>query len=74
MAYYLLKVERPGARSYKEAGMAKHMIDASSLDNAKAQADEIVDEHYAGGGAATMRLLDETGLVATRKGEAEWDA
>lgn len=74
MAYYVLKVEQAGARSYREAAAAKHMIDAASLVDAKEQADQIIDEHYRGGDSATMRLFDGTGLVATRRGEGEWEA
>ena len=72
MAYYLLQVEQPGARSYKETAGAKHHIDARSLDEAKWHADAIIDNHYRKIDQATMRLFDETGLVATRKGEGEW--
>jgi hypothetical protein len=73
MAYYLLIVEQPGARSYKEAAKAKHHIEARSLDDAKWQADGVIDSHYPRIDQATMRLFDDTGLVATRKGEGEWD-
>ena len=73
MAYYLLKVEQPGSRSYREAASAKHQIDARSLNDAKWQADDIIDINYQKIGKATMQLFDETGLVATRKGEGEWD-
>lgn len=74
MAYYLLKVEQPGSWSYKEVAGAKHQIDAPSLVDAKWQADGIIDNHYTRIDKATMRLFDETGLIATRKGEGEWDA
>ncbi len=74
MAYYLLKVEQPGSWSYKEVAGAKHQIDAHSLVDAKSQADGIIDNHYTRIDKATMRLFDETGLLATRKGEGEWDA
>lgn len=74
MAYYLLKVERPGSWTYREVANAKHRIDAHSLADAKWQADAIIDNQYEKIGKATMRLFDETGLVATRMGEGEWDA
>jgi hypothetical protein len=74
MAYYLLMVEQPGSRSYKETGKAKHHIDAASLDDAKWRADDIIDSHYKRVDKAVMRLFDGTGLVATRKGEGEWDS
>jgi len=74
MAYYLLKVEQPGSWSYKAVAGAKHQIDAPSLVDAKWQADGIIDNHYTRIDKATMRLFDETGLIATRKGEGEWDA
>jgi hypothetical protein len=74
MPYYLLTVEQPGPRAYKETASAKHHIDAPSLGEAKWHADGIIDNHYRKIDQATMRLFDETGLVATRKGEGEWDA
>jgi hypothetical protein len=74
MAYYLLQVELPGSRTYKEAGAAKHHIEAPSLDEAKWRADAIIDDEYEKVDQATMRLFDGTGLVATRKGDGEWDA
>lgn len=74
MAYYLLVVQLPGARSYKETAASRHPIDARSLDDAKWQADDVVDNHYRRIGEAVMRLFDETGLVATRVGEGDWDA
>jgi len=74
MAYYLLTVQHPDALSYKEASSAKHQFDAASLDDAKWQADIIIDNHYNRIDKATMRLFDETGQVATRQGEGEWGA
>jgi hypothetical protein len=74
MAYYLLIVHHPNALSYKEASSAKHHFDAASFDDAKWQADIIIDNHYTRIDKATMRLFDETGLVATRQGEGEWGA
>ena len=74
MAYYLLKVEQPGERTYIEAGAAKHMIDASSLADAKSQADQHVDEHYASDDVVSLQIFDETGVVATRKHPGTWDA
>jgi len=74
MAYYLLTVERPGSRTYKEVAGARHHIDAPSLVDAEWQADGIIDNHYEKIEKATMRLFDVTGLVATRIGEGEWDA
>jgi hypothetical protein len=74
MAYYLLMVEQPGPRTHKEAAKAKHHIDARSLDEAKWHADGLIDSQYKRVDKATMRLFDGTGLVATRKGEGEWEA
>lgn len=74
MSYYLLQVEQPGPRAYKEAASAKHHIDARSLDEAKWYADEIIDNHYRKIDKAVMRLFDQTGLVATRRGEGEWES
>ena len=74
MAYYLLTVQQPGSWSYKEVADAKHHIEAASLDEAKAHADAVIDNHYARIDKATMRLFDGSGLVATRLGEGEWDA
>lgn len=74
MAYYLLTVQQPGSRAYKEVADAKHHIEAASLDEAKAHADALIDNHYARIDKATMRLFDGSGLVAIRLGEGEWDA
>ena len=74
MAYYLLIVQQPGARSYEAASNAKHRIEAHNLDDAQYQADGIIDNHYRKVDSATMRLFDERGLVATRIGQGEWDA
>jgi|GEM_PF-3821259 hypothetical protein len=73
MAYYLLQIEPPGPRTYKEAAKARHHIDARSLDEAKWYADEIIERDYKKIGQSVMRLFDQSGLVATRKGEGEWD-
>ncbi|HYI64614.1 MAG TPA: hypothetical protein VEW71_06990 [Allosphingosinicella sp.] len=72
MAYYLLTVQLPGSRAYKEVADAKHHIEASSLDEARLDADVLIDNHYARIDKATMRLFDGSGLVATRQGEGEW--
>lgn len=74
MSYYLLIVELSGARAYKETAGAKHHVEARSLDEAKWHADGIIDNHYRKIDKAVMRLFDETGLVATRRGEGDWDA
>lgn len=73
MAYYLLTVQQPGARSYEAAANAKHRIEARSLDDAQYLADSIIDNHYRKIEGATMRLFDETGLVSTRIGLGDWD-
>jgi hypothetical protein len=74
MAYYLLTVQQPGPRSYDAAASAKHQIEARSLDDAQYQADAIIDNHYRKIEGATMRLFDETGLLATRTGQGDWVA
>jgi hypothetical protein len=74
MAYYLLTVQQPGARTYDSAANAKHQVEARSLDDAKYRADEIIDNHYRKIEGSTMRLFDQTGLLATRIGLGEWDA
>ena len=74
MAYYLLTVQLAGARSYQEAALAKHQIEARDLEDAQWQADTIIANHYRNTAGATMRLLNETGVVATRLGDGEWDA
>jgi len=74
MAYYLLIVEQFGPRAYKETAGDKHHVEAASLDEAKWHADGIIENHYRRIDQAVMRLFDETGLVATRKGEGDWDA
>ena len=74
MAYYLLTVQQPGPRSYDAAASAKHQIEARSLEDAQYQADAIIDNHYRKIDGATMRLLNETGLLATRIGQGDWNA
>lgn len=74
MAYYLLTVQQPGSWSYKEVADAKHHIEAHSLDEAKLDADIIIENHYKKVDKATMRLFDGTGLVATRHGLGDWEA
>ena len=74
MSYYLLIVEQAGPRAYKETAGDKHQVEAASLDEAKWHADDIIDNHYRKIDQAVMRLFDETGLVATRRGVADWDA
>ena len=74
MAFYLLTVQEPGARSYDAAASAKHRIEAESLEDAEYQADVIVENHYRKIDQCTMRLFSEVGLVATRIGPGEWDA
>jgi hypothetical protein len=72
MAYYLLTVQRPGSWSYKEVANARHHVEASSLDEAKWHADALIDDHYPAVDKAIMQLFDETGLVATRRGDGDW--
>ena len=74
MAYYLLTVHQPGVRSYEAAAGAKHQIEARSLEDAQYQADAIIDNHYRKIDGATMRLFNETGLLATRIGQGDWTA
>lgn len=74
MGYYLLTVQQAGSTSYKQAADSKHHIEAASLDEAKWHADTIIDNHYRKADKATMRLLDETGVIATRQGDGDWQA
>lgn len=74
MAYYLLRVQEPGVKSYAAVAQAKHMIEADSLDHAKQEADEIVQRHYPKGEKATLQIFNESGLAATRVGTGQWDA
>jgi len=74
MGYYLLTVRQAGAMSYKDAAKAKHHIEAGSLSEAKWHADNLIDDRYPKADKATMQLFDETGLIATRKGDGDWDA
>ena len=73
MAYYLLTVQLAGARSYQENAQSKHRIDAMDLEDAQGQADDIIANHYRKSDGATVRLLDETGVVATRGASGEWN-
>ena len=72
MSYYLLRVSKPGSLAYKEVADARHHIDAHSLEEAELAADLIIDNHYPNVDKAVMELFDQTGLVASRLGEGEW--
>ena len=72
MAYYLLTVQAPGAVTYREAAKAKHQIEAASVEEAKWLADDLVERDYPRIGKATIRLFDETGLIAMRQGDGDW--
>jgi hypothetical protein len=51
---------------------AKHMIKASSLLEAEAEADRIVETQYAFDDLSFLKMFDETGLVAARNPEGDW--
>ena len=72
MTYYLLSIHDPNVTSYRDAARAKHPIDAGSLDEAKWLADALIERDYPRIGKATIRLFDETGLVATRPSDGDW--
>lgn len=72
MAYYLLRVNKPGSLAYKAVADARHHIEAHSIEEAEIAADLIIDNHYSNVDRAEMQLFDQTGLVATRRGEGEW--
>lgn len=71
MNYYLLRVQQNVGGSSAEAA-AKHMIEASSLPEAEAEADRIIEAHYALDALSFLKMFDETGLVAARNPEGEW--
>ena len=73
MSYYLLRVNKPGSLAYKAVADARHHIDAHSLEEAEFAADSIIDNHYPHVDKAVMQLFDQTGLVATRHGDGEWN-
>jgi hypothetical protein len=50
----------------------KHMIKASSLLEAEAEADRIVETQYAFDDLSFLKMFDETGLVAARNPEGDW--
>jgi hypothetical protein len=72
VAYYLLTVQEPGAVTYREAAKAKHQIEAASVEEAKWHADNLIEREYPKIGKGTIRLFDETGLIAMRQGDGEW--
>jgi len=74
MSYYLLRVNKPGSLAYKAVADARHHIEAHSIEEAELAADHIVDNHYTHVEKAVMQLFDQTGLVATRRGDGEWSA
>ena len=74
MPYYLLRVNQPGSLAYKAVADARHHIQAHSIEEAEGAADQIIDNHYGRIDKAVMELFDQTGLVAVRRGEGEWDA
>jgi hypothetical protein len=71
MNYYLLRVQQLVAGSSADAA-AKHMIQASSLIEAEAEADRIVEAHYANDDLSFLKMFDENGLVAARNPEGNW--
>jgi len=71
MNYYLLRVQQSGEGPSANAA-AKHMIKASSLVEAEAEADRIVEAHYALDDLSLLKMFDETGLVAARNPEGGW--
>ena len=71
MNYYMLRVQQDGGDASASAA-AKHMIRASSLPEAEAEADRIVEEQYAADDLSFLKMFDETGLVAARNPEGEW--
>jgi hypothetical protein len=70
MNYYLLRVQQLVAGA--SANAAKHMIQASSLIEAEAEADRIIEAHYANDDLSFLKMFDETGLVAARNPEGDW--
>jgi hypothetical protein len=70
MNYYMLRVQHFGRDS--SANAVKHMIQAESLAEAQAEADRIVEEHYALDDLSFLKMFDETGLVAARNPEGDW--
>ena len=66
MNYYLLRVQQSADAA------AKHMIEASSLLEAEAEADRIVEAHYALDDLSFLKMFDETGLVSARNPEGDW--
>ena len=71
MNYYMLRVQQFVGGS-SAAAAAKHMIQASSLGEAEAEADRIVQAHYALDDLSFLKMFDETGLVAARNPEGAW--
>jgi hypothetical protein len=71
MNYYLLRVQQCVGGSSADMA-AKHMIEASSLLEAEAEADRIVEAHYALDDLSFLKMFDETGLVAARNPEGDW--
>lgn len=71
MNYYLLRVQQNVGDSAASPA-AKHMIRASSLPEAEAEADRIVETHYALDDLSFLKMFDETGLVAARNPGGDW--
>jgi hypothetical protein len=67
----MLRVQQYAAGSSASAA-AKHMIRASSLLEAEAEADRIVETQYALDDLSFLKMFDETGLVAARNPEGDW--
>lgn len=74
MTYYVLRVDRFGDRLSVQVSAEKHLIDAASLAEAKAEADRIVGENYALDDLSYLKMFDETGLVAARNPDGDWRA
>jgi len=71
MNYYMLRVQQLGG-DWAAHAAAKHMIQASTLAEAQAEADRIVEEQYTLDDLSLLKMFDETGLVAARNPEGEW--
>ena len=71
MANFLIKLELAGEAANQDAGL-QSMIDVSDLTMAMGQADSFANGHRKWGAKAKVKVLNETGLLASRLSKGSW--
>jgi len=71
MANFLIKLEPAGEVANQDAGL-QSLIDVSDLSTAMGEADSFAKGHRKWGAKAKVKVLNETGLLASRLGKGSW--